>query len=77
MKAKAEYVRDQQNEFIDDPKKFWQNIASLVPSKKKKSGKVVLVDEDRKEELVQEAVPDHINTFFGEEGPKLAEKMHD
>ena len=59
VNAKAEYVKDQQNEFGE------------------KSGKIVLLDEEENTKLTQEEVLDYINSFFGEVGPRLAEKLND
>ena len=42
--AKAEFLKDQQEELEDDPNKFWRLVKSIVPGKKRKSGNISLVD---------------------------------
>ena len=67
----------------DDPKKFWRLIETIVPGKKKKSGKISLVDRtktgeaEREREVNDQEVADFINTFFSDIGPKLARNYTD
>ena len=76
--AKADFLLDQQEQLQDDPKSFWRLVKSIVPGKHKGYGKISLnyKDKEGKEsELEGGQVPDFINDFFCNIGPKLA-KQH-
>ena len=71
---RADYLKNQQELHKNDPKKFWQTIASIVPGKKGKQGNIWLKNEEGEDiELKDSAV--FINTFFTNIGPKLASKQ--
>ena len=76
--AKAEFLKEQQEELADDPKKFWRLVKSIVLSKKKSSGKIALVDKKHgdglkdEENVEDESTADFINDFFSNIGPNLA-----
>ena len=75
--AKADFLRDQQEELADNPKKFWRVIKSIVPGKKPKVGKISLstTNEGGEEVSIDEAkVAEFINEYFSGIGPKLAEQ---
>ena len=77
QQAKADFLMDQQRELADDPKKFWRVIKSIVPDKKAKLSKIVLIDKPDGEpdfEIDNSTVANHINQFFINIGPKLAAK---
>ena len=73
--AKATFVKEQQREHKDDPKKFWKTISSIIPSKNSKQGKVSLVNQSDLEEVAEDKVADYVNDFFGSIGSNLAKKI--
>ena len=74
--AKAEFLKDQQDELKGDPKKFWRLVKSIVPGKKVSTGKITLVgEEERGVEIKEREVADTINNFFTAIGPNLADKI--
>ena len=76
--AKADFVKEQQHEHKNDPKKFWKVVSSIVPGKKQKQmqGSISLRDEVEKEEVPEALVADHINNFFSNIGSNLASKVN-
>ena len=77
--AKANFLKEQQVELANDLKKFWRLVKSIVPSKKRKSSNISLVDRNNEEEElnVNEAdTADYINSFFSGIGPKLAKNYN-
>ena len=73
--AKADFLKDQQEQLVDDPKKFWRLIKDIVPNKRKRSGKISLnerVGPGDERSIEGDQVADFINNFFCEIGPKLA-----
>ena len=75
--AKADFLKEQQEELADDPKKFWRLIKTIEPGKKKGSNKISLSEKDEhgRETTVDDSmVADYINKFFSETGPKLAKE---
>ena len=74
--AKANFLKEQQEELKGDPKKFWRVIKSIVPGKKTSSGKISLVSEDAEGHEIKEGeVAGVINNFFTAIGPNLAAKI--
>ena len=73
--AKAEFLKDQQAELADDPKKFWRVVKSIVPGKKKVTLKISLMDrasEEGEGTIEESDTANFINSFFANIGPKLA-----
>ena len=72
--AKAYFLKDQQEQLIDDPKIFWRVVKTIVPGKKARATKISLVNKDAG--LVDKTVnsaetANYINKFFCNIGPKL------
>ena len=75
--AKAEFLKDQQSELEDDPKKFWRVVKSIVPGKKKTSSPISLVNKEAENgegAISSSETANFINYFFTGIGPKLASK---
>ena len=72
---RADFLKQQQEEHREDPKKFWQSISKIIPNKKKGRGTVWLKDGNTGEEVPPQNVPNFINEFFTNIGPNLA-KVH-
>ena len=72
---RADYLKNQQEIYKGDPKKFWRSIQSVIPSKKAKGGSIVLKDSNNGLEINADEVPGYINEFFTNIGPNLA-KSH-
>ena len=72
--AKSDYIKDQLNFNRDNPKKFWNLIQSeILPDDKDKIFN--FKSEERGEIYEQKELPNLINNFFAEIGPKLAQKL--
>ena len=69
---RAEYLKDQQVMHKADPKKFWNTIASIVPSKKKNNKVINLKLDNIPTYVEQEEVAPTMNTYFSRIGPNLA-----
>ena len=74
--ARADFLKEQQQELPGDPKKFWRLVKSIVPNAKASTGKISLMDEELGGRRMREdEVAEHINNFFTDIGPKLASKI--
>ena len=69
--ARRRYILDNLNNNSDDPKKFWQSICEILP-KTKSSSLLNLLKSDTNEPISAELVAEHINNFFAQVGPLLA-----
>ena len=72
--AKANFLKEQQEELAEDPKKFWRLVKTIVPGNKKSKMKIVLThkDEGKELEIEERDTADYINKFFSGIGAKLA-----
>ena len=74
--AKAEFLKEQQEELQGDPKKCWRLIKKIVPGNKVCSGKISLVHESEGGKQIEETeVAETINNFFTAIGPNLPNKI--
>ena len=73
---RADFLKRQQEDNKNDPKKFWKNIASIFPGKKGNTGRIWLKDSASGNDIEQANTANYINTFFTNIGPDLAKK-HD
>ena len=70
--ARADYIKDQLNTHKNDPKKFWKNIAEIIPNKKSSSSQNFNNIHDEDNAIIsKENLPSHINCFFSDIGIKL------
>ena len=78
--VKADFLKEQQDELADDPKKFWRLVKSIVPGKRLGKNKITLVDREIDPEGIKVDEPqaaDFVNNFFSNIGPKLAVNHND
>ena len=78
--AKADFLKEQQVELEDDPKKFWRLVKSIVPGKKIGKSKITLIDREKVsggENVADSQTADFINSFFSNIGPKLAKNHNE
>ena len=61
----------------NDPKKFWENVASILPSNSSSSNFIKLKDQISQEIISEEKTSEYINNFFSGIGDKLASKMNE
>ena len=72
--AKAEYVKEQLSENKDNPKKFWKLINSeILPENNKTTFN--FIDPVNNTLHHQDDIPNLINNYFSEIGPKLAQEI--
>ena len=75
--VKSDFLREQQEELTDDPKKFWRLIKTIVPGKKSGRNKITLLDKERDPEGVEVEcanTADFINSFFSSIGPRVGKE---
>ena len=75
--AKSNFLKEQQVEHADDPKKFWRIVKGIIPGKNSKSSSISLsnIGEDGTETTIKSSqVATFINEYFCSIGPKLAQK---
>ena len=68
---KCNKIQNELNQNVQNPKKFWNNIRSLIPSDKGQEVRK-LTDSDTGEFYEGEKLATHINSFFANIGTKLA-----
>ena len=72
--AKKEFLLEEQQNFSKDPKKIWQSISRIIPSKKENVREILLKDENDKD-IDNNETANYINNFFTNIGVNLANKM--
>ena len=72
---RADYLKNQQEANREDPKKFWKNIASILPGKKGGQSSIWLKARDKDRDVRPGEAANFINRFFTNIGPELA-KQH-
>lgn len=72
--AKSNYIKTYLENNRDDPRKFWQGINSLIKKKPVYSNMVLLDDE--KKPVPENATADYINDYFSNIGINLAKQFH-
>ena len=70
--AKAKYYSELCDENINDSKKFWSILKDIIPSKNSGKKPINLTDENGVSINIEDTAG-HINSFFAEVGPRLAE----
>lgn len=73
--ARSDFCENKLKEHNNDPKKYWESIFEIMPSKKGRTsrGLINLVDEERGVEIDEGHMANFINEFFVGIGNKLAE----
>ena len=75
QRAKKLYISDTLETNKNNPKSFWRSINQILPNKKNKTtNKILLKDQETKQMIPDENIPNYINDFFSTIGPKLAKK---
>ena len=75
-RAKKDFIQEELVRDETAPKKFWEKINHLLPSKDS-GNSIRLMDKENKVIIEEKALPDYVNTFFTGIGPKLANKFSD
>ena len=75
-KARADYFEEEERHNRGDPKRFWHNISSVLPSKKSGKHTISLHDFQTDTEVAQNNIPEYVNTFFTNIGPNLAKSLN-
>ena len=73
---KANFIRNKLDQNKGNHERFWQTIRQIVPSSKSNHESISLLNLDNNVEVPSNCIPDHINNFFAEIGPKLAENLN-
>ena len=73
-RAKSSYVQDYLENDTIAPKKFWEKINYILPTKTA-SDKINLIDRDTMKHINDNDVADYVNTFFANVGINLAQKF--
>ena len=68
---KKDFIEEEQQRNIGYPQKFWRNLKSVVPGKKKFTGEINLKVDGNK--IEPEVVANSLNTFFANIGKDTAE----
>ena len=78
--ARADFLKEQQDELADDPKKFWHTVKSIIPVKKATTSKISLVCKGTNggnKVVDPDKTADFINDFFSNIGPNIARDLRD
>ena len=68
---KSDFLIEEQENNVDDPKKYWRSISSIIPKGSEAKHHIVLEKEGAQNDPGESA--EILNQFFTEIGPKLAE----
>ena len=68
--ARRDFFENQQHNSRGDPKRFWRNIASVIPNNKKGKMDISLIDAstDHDIKISPSKTPDFINSYFANIG---------
>ena len=69
--ARADYIKEQLNTHKNDPKKFWKNIAEIIPNSKSNISNFSNIHDDDNNIIPHENLASHVNCFFSDIGIKL------
>ena len=72
-RVKEDYIKSRLEEFKDNPKKFWQEMANVIPSSHQVSN-IILYEEDGTV-LSKDNTPNFVNDYFSTIGQKLADDI--
>ena len=75
-RAKEEFVKSGLEEHQDNPKKFWQELACVIPTGHQLNSNIILNDENG-EVLSKDNTPNYVNDYFSTIGQKLSEDIGD
>ena len=73
--AKANYIKEQLEHNKSDPKKFWHSIRNVIPKNNNCSGRIIELKSQLGETIPSHMLANHINHYFANVGPTLAEKF--
>ena len=76
-KLRADFLKQQQEAYKTDPKKFWKSISEIIPNKKQKNGEIWLHDKTTSKDIPLRDSADQFNTFFTNVGHDLAKGFSD
>ena len=70
--AKSTFIQAELNTHFDDPKKFWDNVSSILPINSKETNVIKLKNQITNEIVDDDKTADFINDFFSNVGENLA-----
>ena len=70
------FIKNELNNHFNDPKKFWDNVTSILPSNTAGSNYIRLRNKDTNDIIEDDKTSEFINDFFSEIGDKLASKIN-
>ena len=73
--ARADYIKEQLNNFRNDPKEFWKKIADIIPNSKTNNSNFTNIHDDNNNLIVQENLASHVNCFFSDIGIKMGKTL--
>lgn len=77
--ARSEFSENKLYQHRNDPKKYWESIFEIMPSKRGKTsgGRINLIESNSGEEIEGNKTAEFINEFFAGIGDKLASKFQE
>ena len=75
--ARKEFFEEEQRNSRGDPKRFWRNVASVIPNNKKDKSDITLVDNLSNTKVKLDETSNYINDFFANIGVNLARDFND
>ena len=73
--ARRDFFENEQISSKGDPKRFWRNISSVIPSKNSCKAEISLIDNTTNNRIQPEDSCNHINDYFANIGITLAQKF--
>ena len=74
---REEFIKSKLEEYADDPKKFWKELANVIPGNKSQNSCTFNLKTDNHEALSNAVAASYVNDYFATIGQKLADKIDD
>ena len=76
-RLREEFIKSKLEEYADDPKKFWKELANVIPGNKGKNSCTFNLKTDNHEEPSNNVAASYVIDYFATIGQKLADKIDD
>ena len=77
LRQKSDFIQNELNLHLNDSKKLWDNVLSILPNTSEGSHMIKLVDSVNGHAINEESTADFINNIFTNIGHNLVEKLNE
>ena len=76
-RTREDFIKSKLEEHANDPKKFWNELANVIPGNKNLNNSVFNLLDENSQALSKDVAATYVNNFIATIGQKLAEKIDD